>query len=105
MLMCAAAQAGMRFCSMLVGGNASGGGVPVEHAIVLACALRDHLLACARCPAGQAGQAGQAKQPKKRKQKGTPAPQSQAQACTSLPLSTYSVLACGQNKSSLHAVP
>lgn len=93
MLMCAAAQAGVRFCSMLVGGDASGGGVAVEHAVVLACALRDHLLACARSPAGRAGQAGQAKQPKKRKQKGTPAAESKAQACTSSPLSTCSVLA------------
>ena len=95
MLMYVAAQAGVRFCSMLVGGNASGGSVPIEHAIVLTCALRDHLLACAHSPAGQAGQAGQAKQPKKRKQKGTPAPESQAQACTSLTLRTCSLWACG----------
>ena len=65
-----ALQAGQRFCGMLVGMNASGAGVPVEHAIVLACALRDHLVAC--CNA-QADSAEPPKQRKKRKQKGAPA--------------------------------
>ncbi len=55
---------------MLVGMNASGAGIPAEHAVVLACALRDHLVACCHV---QADFAEPSKQRKKRKEKGAPA--------------------------------
>ncbi len=55
---------------MLVGGSASGPGVPAEHAIALACALQDHLVACSQS-SPDSGEAP--KQGKKRKQKGAPA--------------------------------
>ena len=68
-------QAGQRFCGMLTGSAASSSGVPTEHAVALACALRDHLAACSSAPAG----AGEAlRQHKKRKQRG-PAAAEQAQ--------------------------
>ena len=63
-------QAGRRFCSMLVGANASCDSVPAEHVIVLARALRDHLLACS-LPGPEPSEPP--KQRKKRKQKSAPA--------------------------------
>ena len=75
--MCAESQAGQRFCGMLTGSTASSSGVPVEHAVALACALRDHLAACSGAPAGAAEAP---RQPKKRKQRGAAAAE-QAQVC------------------------
>ena len=66
-------QAGRRFCSMLVGANASSSSVPVEHAIGLACVLRDHLMACSQ---SRPESAEAPKQRKKRKQKDAPAAES-----------------------------
>lgn len=63
-------QAGRKFCRMLVGASASSASVPAEHAIVLAQALRDHLVACT-LSLPESAQA--AKQRKKRKQKDAPA--------------------------------
>ena len=55
---------------MLVGENASGASVPAEHAVALACALRDHLVACCQ---SRPDSAEAPKQRKKRKQKAAPA--------------------------------
>lgn len=74
--MCAESQAGQRFCGMLTGSAASSSGVPAEHAVALACALRDHLAACSSAPEGAAVAP---LQPKKRKQRGTAAAPEQAQ--------------------------
>ena len=63
---------------MLTGSAASSSGVPVEHAVALACALRDHLAACSSAPV-DAGEAP--RQPKKRKQRGAAAAPEQAQVC------------------------
>ena len=61
---------------MLTGSTASSSGVPAEHAVALACALRDHLAACSGAPAGAAEAP---RQPKKRKQRGAAAAPEQAQ--------------------------
>ena len=74
--MCAESQAGQRFCGMLTGSTASSSGVPAEHAVALACALRDHLVACSSAPEGAAVAP---RQPKKRKQRRTAAAPEQAQ--------------------------
>ena len=51
---------------MLTGSAASSSGVPTEHAVALACALRNHLAACSSAPAGAVEAP---RQPKKRKQR------------------------------------
>ena len=66
-------QAGRKFCSMLVGANASSASVPIEHAIRLACVLRDHLVACSQA---RPESAEAPKQRKKRRQKSAPAAES-----------------------------
>lgn len=70
-----AAQAGRAFCRLLVGSE--GACVPVEHALALVVALRDHLLACAPEAAanGAAARPETACRKGKRKKKGAAQPQ------------------------------
>ncbi len=71
-------QAGKAFCRLLVGGEEAC--VPVEHAVALVAALRDHLLACTPAAAadGAAGRPDTAGRKGKRKKKGDAQPQPNA---------------------------